>query len=144
MQAKSANYYTTALRAAQEIISGSAGSYALYNNGGDLSDNFANLFLDKSSPESILYEDFKVGGKTHAFTTNNQPYSLSEEGGDAGRINPSLNLAEQYEKLDNTFAPFATTDDQGNLIKYDNQSQIFLPVSDARLAGTILLPGRYI
>ena len=138
--AKAAGYYTIALRAAQEIINGQAGSYALYNRGGDLSDNFANLFLDKNSAETIFFEDFKTGGKTHNFTTNDQPYSLSEEGGDAGRINPSLNLAEQFEKLDNTYAPFATADGSGNPAYYTNQQDIFAN-RDARLAGTILLPG---
>jgi hypothetical protein len=137
---KANDYYTIALTAAQEIINGEAGAYALYNRGGDLSDNFANLFLDKNSPETIFFEDFKSGGKTHGFTTNDQPYSLSEEGGDAGRLDPSLNLAEQYEKLDNTYAPFATTDNSGNPIYYDNVQDIFAG-RDARLAGTILLPG---
>lgn len=137
---KASDYYKTALKASQEIISGSAGAYALYNRGGDLSDNFANLFLDKNSSETIFFEDFKIGGKTHGFTTNDQPYSLSEEGGDAGRLDPSLNLAEQFEKLDNTFAPFATTDNSGNAIKYDNVQDIFAG-RDARLGGTILLPG---
>ncbi|TKK70228.1 RagB/SusD family nutrient uptake outer membrane protein [Ilyomonas limi] len=137
---KATGYYTIALRAAEEIISGQAGAYSLYNIGGNLSDNFAALFLDKTSPETIYMEDFKVGGRTHAFTTNDQPYSLSEEGGDAGRLDPSLNLAEQYEKLDNTYAPFATTDASGKRIVYDNQLDIF-DGRDARLAGTILLPG---
>ncbi len=137
---KANGYYTIALRAAQEIINGEAGGYQLYNRGGDLSDNFANLFLDKNSAETIFFEDFKTGGKTHGFTTNDQPYSLSEEGGDAGRINPSLNLAEQFEKLDNTYAPFATTDINGKPIYYDGVQDIFAD-RDARLAGTILLPG---
>ena len=137
---KADHYYTIALTAAQEIISGSAGAYALYNRGGDLSDNFANLFLDKNSAETIFFEDFKTGGKTHGFTTNDQPYSLSEEGGDAGRLDPSLNLAEQFEKLDNTYAPFATTDGLGKPILYNGVQDIFAD-RDARLAGTILLPG---
>ena len=137
---KASGYYTTALRAATEIINGEAGAYALYNRGGDLSDNFANLFLDKNSSETIFFEDFKTGGKTHGFTTNDQPYSLSEEGGDAGRLNPSLNLAEAYEKLDNTYAPFATTDIAGKPIYYANVQDIFAG-RDARLAGTIFLPG---
>lgn len=135
---KASSYYTIALRAAQEIIDGNAGGYGLYNNGGNLSDNFANLFLDKASKETIFMEDFTTG-RTHGFTTNDQPYSLSEEGGDAGRLDPSLNLAEAFEKLDNTYAPFATTDAQGKPIPYDNQQDIFAD-RDARLAGTILLP----
>ncbi|MEP6950050.1 MAG: RagB/SusD family nutrient uptake outer membrane protein [Ginsengibacter sp.] len=142
---KANDYYTIALRAAQEIISGSAGAYKLYTaaagaSASALSDNFANVFLDKASPETIFFEDYKVGGKTHGFTTNDQPYSLSDEGGDAGRIDPSLNLAEAYEKLDNTYAPFATTDGSGTQAYYTNQQDIFAG-RDARLAGTILLPG---
>lgn len=138
---KAQGYYTIALRAAQEIINGSAGAYKLYQVLPDLSDNFAQLFLDKSSAnqESIFIEDFKVGGRTHAFTTNDQPYSISDEGADAGRIDPSLNLAESFEKLDNTYAPFATTDASGNPIYYENQLDIFTG-RDARLAGTIILP----
>lgn len=132
-------YYTIALRAAQEIISGSAGAYSLKQlaagaSAAALSDNFANVFLDKSSPETIYFEDFKVGGKVHGFTTNDQPYSLSDEGGDAGRLDPSLNFTEQFELLNNTYAPFATSQ------YYTNQQDIFAG-RDARLAGTVLLPG---
>lgn len=133
-------YYTKALAAAQAIITGTAGSYSLYRQLPDLSDNFANLFLDKNSSESIFVEDFKAnGGKTHGFTINDQPYSISDEGLDAGRLNPSLNLVEAFEKLDNTYAPLATTDAAGNPIFYADQLDIFAG-RDARLAGTVLLP----
>jgi hypothetical protein len=54
-------------------------------------------------------------------------------------LNPSLNLVEAYEKLDNTYAPLATKDGTGNPILYTNQLDIFAG-RDARLAGTILLP----
>lgn len=140
---KAAGYYTTALQAAQEIISGGAGSYQLYQVLPNLSDNFAAIFIDKSSvnQESIFVEDFRAGGagRSHSFTTNNQPYSFSDEGGDAGRLNPSLNLVQAFEKLDNTYAPLPTVDGSGNPIYYDNQQDIFTG-RDARLAGTVLLP----
>lgn len=141
---KATAYYTIALRAAQEIINGDAGPYKLKtapdgSTPAQLSDNFASVFLDKTSPETIFMKDFATG-VTHAFTTNDQPFSFSDEGNDAGRLNPSLNLAENFEKLDNTFAPFATTDNSGNPIFYDNAQDIFAD-RDARLAGTIILPG---
>lgn len=133
-------YYTKALAAAKEIISGTAGNYSLYKQLPDLSDNFANLFLDKSSSESIWVEDFKAnGGKTHGFTTNDQPFSISDEGLDAGRLNPSLNLVESFEKLDNTYAAMATKDASGDPIYYTDQLDMFAG-RDARLAGTVLLP----
>lgn len=146
------DYYTIALRASQEIINGNAGTYKLYQSLPDLSDNFAALFLDKGSvnQESIFIEDFKVGGRTHGYTTNDQPFSLSDEGGDAGRLNPSLNLVESFEMLDGTYAPLATKDGSGNPIYYgsgsnapdsfyNGQLDIFAG-RDARLAGTVLLP----
>ncbi|QNK61088.1 RagB/SusD family nutrient uptake outer membrane protein [Pedobacter sp. PAMC26386] len=135
-------YYQKALTAAEEIIKGQAGSYQLYKVLPDLSENFAAVFLDKSSvnQESIFIEDFKVNSaKVHGFTTNNQPFSISDEGLDAGRLNPSLNLVQAFEKLDNTYAPIATKDAQGNPIFYTNQLDAFAG-RDARLAGTVLLP----
>lgn len=136
-------YYQTALKAAQEIINGSAGAYKLYQVLPNLSDNFASLFLDKTgvNQEAIFIEDFKAnGGKTHPFTTNDQPFSFSDEGDDAGRINPSLNLVESFEKLDNTYAPLPTTDAAGNPVYYSNVQDIFAG-RDARLEGTVLIPG---
>jgi hypothetical protein len=135
-------YYTKALAAANEIIGGSAGSYQLYKVLPDLADNFAAIFLDKSSvnQESIFIEDFKVNsGRVHGFTTNNQPFSISDEGLDAGRLNPSLNLVESFQKLDNSYAAIATRDASGNPIFYTDQQDIFAG-RDARLAGTVLLP----
>lgn len=144
---KANGYYTIALRAAEEIIKGGAGGYKLYKVLPNLSDNFAAIFLDKSTvnQESIWIEDFKAGsggGKVHGFTINDQPFSNSDEGDDAGRLNPSLNLMEQFEKLDNTFAPLPTTDVSNNPIYYTNVQDIFAG-RDARLAGTALLPGDF-
>jgi len=137
----SATYYATALKAANEIINGSAGAYALYNSKSDLAENFANVFLDKNNnPESIFVEDFKLrSGKVQAFTVANQPrYGAEEEEG--GRLNPSLNLVESFEKLDNTYAPIQITDNSGNPIYYTDPTDIFAG-RDARLAGTVILPG---
>jgi hypothetical protein len=136
-------YYTKALAAAQQIIGGTYGAYKLYQTPLSLSDNYAAIFTDKSTTnnEVIFIEDFKAfAGKTHGFTTNDQPYSNGEEIDDAGRINPSLNLVQQFEKLDNTFAPYATRDGGGAPIYYAGPLDIFAG-RDARLAGTVLLPG---
>ncbi|MEO5891874.1 MAG: RagB/SusD family nutrient uptake outer membrane protein [Ferruginibacter sp.] len=138
-----ADYYTKALAAAKEIITGTAGSYSLYNKKADLADNFSNIFIDKgNNPETIFIEDFKLkSGKVHYFTGWNQPrYGAEEEEG--GRINPSLNLVESFEKLDNTYAPVPVSDASGNPIYYANQTDPFAG-RDARLAGTVMLPGTF-
>jgi hypothetical protein len=136
------DYYQKALTAAQAIINGEAGSYKLYKVLPNLSDNFAAIFLDKSSvnQESIFITDYKaLSGRTHGFTTNNQPFSITDEPDDAGRIDPSLNLVESFEKLDNTYAPIPTVDGGGNPIYYEHPQDIF-DGRDARLRGTVMVP----
>jgi hypothetical protein len=137
---KSQGYYQIALRAAKEIISGTAGAYELYSKKPDLSDNFASLFLDKANNSEVIFaDDFKLKtDKKHGFTVSNQPrFGAQEEEG--GRINPSLNLVESFEKLDNTYAPIAITSSNGSPIVYSKQTDPFAG-RDARLAGTVLLP----
>ena len=139
---KAPGYYTIALRAAKEIISGSAGAYALYTKKPDLSENFASLFYDKANnSEAIFVNDYLLKFRTLGFTISNQPrFGAEEEEG--GRINPSLNLVQSFEKLDNTYAPIptGTSSGSGTPIYYNNQLDIFAG-RDARLGGTVMLPG---
>ena len=135
------DYYTTALETAQQIINGEVGSYSLYaKNPNDLSENFAALFYDKNAnPEVIYQEEYLIKFKTHGYTISNQPrFGAEEEEG--GAMNPSLNLVQSFERLDNTFAPIPTVDSAGNRILYENQEDIFAG-RDARLGGTVILPG---
>lgn len=133
-------YYTKALTAAQSIINGEAGSYALYQNKPNLAENFSSIFYDKANnSEAIFVEDYLVGGgKTHYFTGANQPrFGAEEEEG--GRINPSLQFVQSFELLDGTFSPLQN-EVGGNPVYYDNIGDIF-EGRDARLAGTVILPG---
>ncbi|RYF92817.1 MAG: RagB/SusD family nutrient uptake outer membrane protein, partial [Chitinophagaceae bacterium] len=104
-----AGYYTKALAAAEQIIDGSSGPYALYNSfPTNKAQNFAGLFIENAdkvgNSETIWIEDYKVrSGKTHGYTIQNQPIFGAEEV-EGGRINPSVNLVESFEMLDdNTF-----------------------------------------
>lgn len=138
---KATAYYQKALASAQELITD--GTYSLYmKTPGDLTDNFANIFLDKNSnPEVIFAQNFKLkSGSVENWTLTNQPHAGTEEPITNGYLNPSLNLAMQYEMLDNTYKPFQTTDTKGNYIYYSDSTAIFQG-RDARLAATILLPG---
>ncbi|MDF2191838.1 RagB/SusD family nutrient uptake outer membrane protein [Paraflavitalea sp. CAU 1676] len=138
---KASAYYQKALQVAKDIIEGKAGEYTLYKEKqGDLVENFAALFTSKSNnKEAIFVEDYKLqSGKVHPYTIQNQPRYTAEEQ-EGGRINPSLNLALQFEKLDNTFAPFVTKNGS-DYAYYNTPSEIFAG-RDARLGGTILLPG---
>lgn len=138
-------YYTKALNTAKEIIDGTAGGYSLYNKfPTNLVQNYSNLFVDNAdkpgNPETIWIEDYKIrSGKTHGFTIQNQPIYGAEEV-EGGRVNPSLNLVQTFELLNNTHAPLPIADGGGNPIYYDNPLDLFNG-RDARLAGTVVLPG---
>lgn len=131
-------YYQTALKAAQEVMTL---GYSLYKKKPDLGENFASLFYDKANnPEAIFVEDYKTkSGKVQNWTLVNQPRYQAEEQ-EGGRVNPSLNLVQSFEKLDNTFAPLPIQDANGNLIHYNDPTDLFAG-RDARLWGTVILPG---
>ena len=138
-------YYQTALDAAKEIISGSAGGYSLYNKfPTNPAQNFASLFVENAdkagNTETIWIEDYKIrSGKSHGFTIQNQPIFGAEEV-EGGRVNPSLNLVQTFELLNNSFAPLRIKDSSGNPIYYNDPLELFAN-RDARLAGTVVLPG---
>jgi hypothetical protein len=144
--AKATDYYQIALTTAQELIN--SGKYALYNKKPDPAENFASLFYDKgNNPEAIFVEDYKLkSGHTQDWTIVNQPRYQSEEQ-QGGRLNPSLNLVQSFENLDNTFAPLTHTDPDGYLLSSDNTTAYFSDPKDlfvgrdARLWGTVILPG---
>lgn len=142
--AKADAYYTTALAAAQEIISGEAGTYSLYLKTPDnLGVNFADIFRDKAqNPEAIFVNDFKLKTeKRNHWTLLNQPRSMSEDGVNGGRINPSLNFVQSFELLDNNeFAPLPIRDGLDNYVYYEDPLDLF-EGRDARLFGTVMLPG---
>jgi hypothetical protein len=134
------HYYTIALNAAQKIIQSK--EYHLYMKYPDsLKKNFAELFLDKNNnPEVIFARGYKLQSKTQAFSQLNMPHSIITEIGDGGRLNPSLNFVQSFEKLNGTFAPYKVKNAGGKYIRYAQKLDIFKD-RDARLAGTVLLPG---
>lgn len=133
-------YYQKALTAAEELING--GKYSLYKKKENLSENFANLFIDKSNPEAIFVKDFKLkSGKVQGWTLVNQPWSQAEDL-EGGRLNPSLNLVQSFEKLDNTYDTYQTNQTNGDYIYFSNPKDMFAG-RDARLEGTVMVPGSF-
>jgi len=134
-------YYQKALAAAEELIN--SGDYSLYRKKENLSENFSNLFIDKgNNPEAIFVRDFKLkSGKVEPWTLQNQPWSQAEDL-EGGRLNPSLNLVQSFEKLDNTYETYATKKADGDYIYFSNPKDMFAN-RDARLEGTVMLPGSF-
>lgn len=138
--AKANAYYTIALKTAQELIN--SGSYSLYKKNSDnLTQNFISLFIDKgANPEVIFAKDYKLqSGRVQGWTLWSQPRSNAEEQ-QGGRLNPSLNLVQSFELLDNTFAPLPINAPGGGYRYYSDPQDLFAN-RDPRLAATVILPG---
>lgn len=138
---KAAGYYDIALKSAQEIITD--GKYDLYKkNASNLSENFAELFLDKSDAnnEAIFVKDFMVPNKTHNYTVYSLPQSMSEFPRYNGSLCATLNLVQLFERIEgNAIVPLNTGSASAPVL-YDRPDGIFAG-RDARLAGTVILPG---
>jgi len=132
-------YYQKALAAAEDLIN--SGNYSLYRKKANLSENFSSLFIDKvNNPEAIYVKDFKLkSGKVHGWTLVNQPWSQAEDL-EGGRLNPSLNLVQSFEKLDNSYDTYTTNQANGDYIYFNSPIDLFAN-RDARLEGTVMVPG---
>lgn len=109
------------------------GPYSLYaKNYPDKATNFANLFLDLSSPETILLKDYD--GQTYghcydALMLPNPDFS-SFVGSEAG---PTLNMMQLFDFP-------ALTDAQGKPVRFNNRSDIKNEM-EPRLKGTCYFDG---
>nr|WP_321412176.1 RagB/SusD family nutrient uptake outer membrane protein [uncultured Carboxylicivirga sp.] len=141
-ESKANDYYRKSLEAAEKLLKSSIYSYELYfEDQEDLSSNFANIFLKKTNNSEVIFvKDFQLqSGVTNNFTVENQPWSGAEDM-EGGRMNPSLNLVQSFEKLDNTFELLELKDENGDYLYYDDPIDLFKD-RDARLMGTVLVPG---
>lgn len=140
--AKANDYFKAAYDAANLLN----GKYSLYKKQWSATDkaaqanNFAQVFLDASSPENILVRQFKYPDATHWWDYNNVPRQLWSGGG-AAQTNPTLNFVEMFDGMPkNPDGTFQTTDASGNYILYNTMNDPFVN-AEPRLRGTILFPG---
>ncbi len=139
---KAAEYYQKSLDAAIEILTNE--NYSLYKgNPSNLGDNFYEAITKKSgNPEIILAQDYLLAkGRAHDFSYHNIAFSLLEDVFGGSSTTPSLNLVESYDYLDGSPGILKTrTADNSDFIYYDNPQDIFAN-KDARLFGTVIVPG---
>jgi starch-binding outer membrane protein, SusD/RagB family len=108
------------------------GPYSLYNKVTDKATNFANLFLDLTSPETIFLKDYDGQTYGHCYDAlmSPNPDFSSFVGVEAG---PTLNMMQLYEFP-------ALTDAQGKPVRFDNRSDIKNDM-EPRLKGTCYFDG---
>lgn len=108
------------------------GPYSLYKKEADKATNFANLFLDLSSPETIFLKDYdgQVYGHCYDALMLPNPDFSSFVGVEAA---PTLNIMQMFEFP-------AITDAQGKPVRFDKRSDI-KNAMEPRLKGTCFFDG---
>lgn len=136
--ASAAGYYTTALEAAQEIIS--SGKYSLYTENSDPGHNFYEALTVKSGNREVIWSEDRIyPGKVTYWSTNNFPTSVAEDESSTN-ITPVLNLVEAFEYITDRDGALKIEDESGNSIVYDKPEDLFAG-KDPRLWGTVIYPG---
>ncbi|MEH6656826.1 RagB/SusD family nutrient uptake outer membrane protein [Leeuwenhoekiella marinoflava] len=132
------DYFEKSLQASQSILQD--GGYALYDENPDKQTNFYEMMMNKGNAEVIFAKDYVNSLKTHGFTFENIPRSLTEDNEYPSNLTPSLNLVESFDYLDGSEGSLNINDGSGNPIVYENVDGIFAN-KDARLYGTVIYPG---
>lgn len=132
------DYFEKSLQASQSILQD--GGYALYDENPDKQANFYEMMMNKGNAEVIFAKDYVNSLKTHGFTFENIPRSLTEDNEYPSNLTPSLNLVESFDYLDGSEGSLNINDGSGNPIVYENVDGIFAN-KDARLYGTVIYPG---
>ena len=132
------DYFEKSLQASQSILQD--GGYALYDENPDKQANFYEMMMNKGNAEVIFAKDYDNSLKTHGFTFENIPRSLTEDNEYPSNLTPSLNLVESFDYLDGSEGSLNINDGSGNPIVYENVDGIFAN-KDARLYGTVIYPG---
>jgi hypothetical protein len=159
MDAADANgYYQACIAASQQIINS---GYGLFKpspaNPTEAAENYRSLFQDPNvaiNDEVIMIKGFALRGANlgHNYDIWYTPAQLSNGWPHPGRMNPTLDLVDQYESYNtpgvsspvNTRVDGNITDYNGfnsgtNYIRYNTPNEIFAN-KDARLWGTAILP----
>jgi hypothetical protein len=132
-------YWQAAYDAAEAVIA--SGQHALYNKTpDDKVANFQNLFLDEeNNSEVILARYYSYPEKTHGYDNWVLPYGVRGPDGYSSRMNPTLELVEQFEYIDGTPGQLKIEDELGNPVYYDHPTDLFKD-KDPRCLATVIVP----
>ena len=129
-------FWQAAYDATSEIIK--SGKYSLYAKNTNKAQNFQDLFLDAANPEVIFKKLFQYPQKTHSYDLWNLPYSVRSPSGYSSRLNPTLDLVEEFEYTDGT--PGKLKLNTGSTpIEYKDPKDLFTN-KDPRFFATIIYP----
>lgn len=140
--ARANDYFKAAFDAAKSV----EGVYSLYKKKWSATDkiatadNYADLFLDKSSPETIFTKGYSYPEAVHSWDAVNAPPHLTSTYGD--RFCPTLDYVELFDGLPkNAKGQLNTLNADGTYKVFNNVRELWADC-EPRLRGTVLLPGQ--
>lgn len=150
-------YYKASIDASQSLMN--SGFFGLYKpspaSPEEAAENYRLMFQNPkiASVEAIFIRGYALAGEGHNIDNWYQPYQTRNGFSHPSRMNPVLELVDQYERYDSPghSSPIVTTvdgdiDDYSGYsstkeyLRYDTPYGIF-EGKDARLWGTVILPG---
>lgn len=132
-------YYEIALKSSEEVIYTSPYTLSMKKTD-DLSRNFYEAINIKENNDEVIWaRDYKYPGQTVNFTNMNIPASHAEDI-DRAYAGPLLNLIEDFEFINNRSGKLKFKNEDGSYIYFDHPLDLF-ENKDARLSGTVILPG---
>jgi hypothetical protein len=131
-------YWQAAYDAASAVIA--LNVYSLYSKSTDKVANFAALFLDGTTgnTEQIFSEYYLYGYKTHTWDCMVIPFGIRGPNGFAARINPTLDVVEQYENVDGS-AGTLNIGTPTSPVFYTKAPDLFAN-KDPRFLATVIVP----
>jgi starch-binding outer membrane protein, SusD/RagB family len=131
-------YWQASYDAAAAVIA--LNKYSLYKKLTDKVANFQALFLDAttSNTEQILSEYYLYGYKTHTWDCYVIPFGIRGPNGFSSRINPTLDVVEQFEYVDGTPGTLKIGT-PASPIFYANPTDLFAN-KDPRMLASIIVP----
>lgn len=135
---ESDRYWEASYHAAKQVIE--SGKYSLYNENGDKTLNFQELFLNTdNNPEAIYVKAFKYPDKSHRYDLIMLPYSQRSPLVYSSNCNPTLEFVNQFEYVDGSSGELKLTGIDGNPIEYQNPTDLFKD-KDPRFLATVIAP----
>lgn len=129
------SYFQMAYDAAKAVD----GKYSLYNKGGDLANNYSNIFLDQSSPENMFVKYYKYPDYAHSWELYMIPWQIRGAQNYSSRANPTLDFVEMFDDTDGNPFILKTGDDNAPIF-YTDRMELFAK-AEPRLKGVVIFPG---
>lgn len=139
-QVEAKHYWESASDASQRLMD--SGIYELYDYEDDKAANYHKLFFDETATnkERIFVTAYEWPVRGHEIDRNTAPFNHRSGEGYGSYFNPTLDMVESYEYVDDRDGSLKMTQVDGSRIVYKDPADLFMG-KDPRFYAAVLFPG---